>query len=60
MSFASVRRLGARRSHQSHTEASCLIEHKLRPIGQVATDDSWSAPCFRPLHAGEEFTGAVR
>jgi hypothetical protein len=33
-------------------------EHGLRPIGQVAIDETWSALRFRPLADGEEpFTG---
>lgn len=35
-----------------------LTEYGLRPIGQVAIDDVWSALRFRPLKEGEEpFTG---
>jgi len=35
-----------------------LGEYGLRPIGQVALDEVWSAMRFRPLKAGEEpFTG---
>jgi hypothetical protein len=34
-----------------------LAEHGLRPIGQVAMDDIWSAIRFRPLKPGETFTG---
>lgn len=35
-----------------------LGEYGLRPIGQVAVDDVWSAMRFRPLKEGEEpFTG---
>jgi hypothetical protein len=35
-----------------------LAEHGLRPIGQVAVDDVWSALRFRPLQEGEApFTG---
>ena len=35
-----------------------LSEYGLRPIGQVAIDDVWSALRFRPLKAGEApFTG---
>ena len=35
-----------------------LAEHGLRPIGQVAIDDEWSALRFRPLRDGEApFTG---
>jgi hypothetical protein len=33
-------------------------EHGMRPIGQVALDDVWSALRFRPLKEGEaQFTG---
>lgn len=36
-------------------------EHGLRPIGQVAIDDTWSALRFRPLKEGEEqFTGGKK
>ena len=35
-----------------------VAEYGLRPITQVAVDDTWSALRFRPLKAGEEpFTG---
>ena len=35
-----------------------LAEHGMRPIGQVAIDDEWSALRFRPLKDGEQpFTG---
>ena len=35
-----------------------LVDYGLRPIGQVALDDVWSAMRFRPLKPGEEqFTG---
>jgi hypothetical protein len=35
-----------------------LAEHGLRPIGQVAVDEVWSALRFRPLKEGEApFTG---
>lgn len=35
-----------------------VAEHGMRPIGQVAVDDVWSALRFRPLREGEEpFTG---
>ena len=35
-----------------------VAEHGLRPIGQVAVDDVWSALRFRPLRADEApFTG---
>jgi hypothetical protein len=35
-----------------------LSEYGMRPIGQVAVDDVWSAMRSRPLKAGEEpFTG---
>jgi hypothetical protein len=35
-----------------------LAEYGLRPIGQVALDDAWSALRFRPLKDGEApFTG---
>ena len=35
-----------------------LAERGLRPIGQVAIDDEWSALRFRPLKDGEApFTG---
>jgi hypothetical protein len=35
-----------------------LADYGLRPIGQVAVDDVWSALRFRPLKEGEErFTG---
>jgi len=35
-----------------------FAEHGMRPIGQVAIDDEWSALRFRPLQAGEApFTG---
>jgi hypothetical protein len=35
-----------------------LAELSLRPNGQVAIDDTWSALRFRPLRAGEaQFTG---
>jgi hypothetical protein len=35
-----------------------LTEYGMRPIGQVAVDDVWSALRFRPLKAGEApFTG---
>ena len=35
-----------------------LAEHGMRPIGQVAIDDEWSALRFRPLKEGEPpFTG---
>jgi hypothetical protein len=35
-----------------------LAEHGMRPIGQVAVDDVWSALRFRPLKPGEEqFSG---
>ncbi len=35
-----------------------LAEHGLRPIGQVAVDEVWSALRFRPLGEGEApFTG---
>lgn len=33
-----------------------LAEHRMRPIGQVAADDVWSAR-FRPLKPGEERSG---
>ena len=37
-----------------------LAEHGLRPIGQAAIDDVWSALRFRPLKEGESpFTGGV-
>ena len=36
-----------------------LAEHGLRPIGQVAIDDVWSAMRFRPLEPGETFKGAT-
>jgi hypothetical protein len=29
----------------------------MRPIGQVAIDDTWSALRFRPLAPGETFSG---
>lgn len=32
-----------------------LAEHGLRPISQVAIDDTWSALRFRALKPGEEF-----
>jgi len=35
-----------------------LAEYGMRPIGQVAIDEVWSALCFRPLKEGEApFTG---
>lgn len=35
-----------------------VAEHGMRPIGQVAVDDVWSALRFRPLREGEApFTG---
>lgn len=35
-----------------------VAEHGMRPIGQVAVDDVWSALRFRPLRDGEApFTG---
>ncbi len=35
-----------------------VSEHGLRPIGQVALDDAWSALRFRPLKEGEaQFSG---
>lgn len=35
-----------------------LAEYGMRPIGQVAVDDVWSALRFRPLKEGEaQFTG---
>lgn len=34
-----------------------LAEHRMRPIGQVALDEVWSAMRFRPLKAGEVFRG---
>jgi hypothetical protein len=38
-----------------------LTEHGLRPIGQVALDDVWSALRFRPLKPGEApFKGGGR
>ena len=37
-----------------------LAEYGMRPIGQVAIDDVWSALRFRPLKPGEEqFTGGA-
>jgi hypothetical protein len=37
-----------------------LAEYGMRPIGQVAIDDVWSALRFRPLKSGEEpFTGGA-
>lgn len=38
-----------------------LTEHRLRPIGQVAVDETWSALRFRPLKPGEApFRGGKR
>lgn len=38
-----------------------LGEYGMRPIGQVALDDTWSAMRFRPLKDGEApFTGGKR
>ncbi len=38
-----------------------LAEYGMRPIGQVAVDEVWSALRFRPLKAGEPpFTGGRR
>lgn len=34
-----------------------LAEHGMRPIGQVALDDVWSAMRFRALRPGEVFKG---
>ena len=35
-----------------------LADYQMRPIGQVAVDDVWSALRFRPLKEGEaQFTG---
>lgn len=34
-----------------------LAEHGLRPVSQVALDETWSALRFRPLKAGEGFPG---
>ena len=34
-----------------------LGEHGMRPVSQVAIDDTWSALRFRPLKAGETFGG---
>lgn len=35
-----------------------VADYGLRPVGQVAVDDEWSALRFRPLKAGEaQFTG---
>ena len=34
-----------------------LGEHGMRPIGQVAIDETWSALRFRPLEPGETFSG---
>jgi hypothetical protein len=36
-----------------------LGEHGMRPIGQVAVDDVWSALRFRALREGEVFQGAA-
>jgi hypothetical protein len=36
-----------------------LAEHGLRPIGQVALDEAWSALRFRALAPGEEFKGGA-
>jgi len=35
-----------------------LLEHRMRPIGQVAVDTAWSALRFRSLAEGEVFQGA--
>jgi hypothetical protein len=32
-----------------------LVEHGMRPISQVAVDDTWSALRFRALREGETF-----
>jgi hypothetical protein len=37
-----------------------LAERGLRPIGQVALDDTWSALRFRLLQPGETFTGGAK
>lgn len=38
-----------------------LGEHNMRPIGQVAVDETWSALRFRPLREGEApFAGGRR
>lgn len=37
-----------------------LAEHGLRPIGQVALDDTWSALRFRPAKPGEKLPGGAR
>ena len=34
-----------------------LAEYAIRPIGQVAVDEGWSALRFRPLEEGEAFKG---
>jgi hypothetical protein len=34
-----------------------LAEYAMRPIGQVAVDEVWSALRFRPLREGEAFKG---
>jgi hypothetical protein len=34
-----------------------VAEHGLRPITQVAVDETWSALRFRPLAPGEAFGG---
>ena len=37
-----------------------LAEHGMRPIGQVALDERWSALRFRVLRAGETFKGGAK
>jgi hypothetical protein len=33
-----------------------LSEHRMRPVSQVAVDDTWSALRFRPLREGESWS----
>jgi hypothetical protein len=37
-----------------------LAEHGLRPVAQVALDDTWSALRFRVAKCGEKFPGGAR
>jgi hypothetical protein len=48
---------GGRSDVSRNTLWPILGEYGMRPIGQVAIDDTWSALRFRPLEPGETFSG---
>lgn len=57
--YASSRQLQGHRSDLNRdTLWPVLVEYGMRPVSQVAVDEVWSAPRFRPLKPDEPpFTG---